>query len=356
MALVQRSELPPFNLQTMNEHHRRFLVRDIKWNDILVNHQVLSRSGRYKELDFISKPKRPPSSLGRLDRLPLEVLHNILSNCTIPTTHSFRQVNSTAHAAVHTWPPFLRVQNFGSIAIDALMRIGGASLFTYTDVESVVFSCSCELCFEHAEILYLPKLMRCCFHCLSTDRRLLVIPLSSDGLTLQRLEIPWSERLTIFQTIPQDLHYGHKLGRYQLIDYTTAAELCQSSHAAKARCYPPSGPPFAKWEVLPVREDVPAWYHDVKNFEEAPSLQERRKRSLPQLPLLSLPWLVVRPLENYSDIGPTACSIRLQPFKTTSGFSKKEVQMAWHCSGCAHFWHLHSRLPWEYHRMYRGSK
>ena len=146
---------------------------------------------------------------------------------------SFYRLNSRSQALLASWPAFLLVNSFGQNALRPLIATQAANRWTFLPLEDVIFTSECEICQEHGEILYLPKLLRCCFHCLSTDRRLLAVSVNYAATTLQ---FPKStlQKLPIYTTAPQDYHWSFALGRMAMIDYKEAIEFSNSQEAARS--------------------------------------------------------------------------------------------------------------------------
>lgn len=337
------------DFKSMSDDERRFLVRDNSWRDKLIDDQMLNV--RIRLQPSLLRSRNPMPSIGTLNNLPLETLYTIFDDLSVADILSLLLTNSKSHVLVSAWPSFSVVVKYGSNAIRALLGFGAAHLFTFAKVKRVVLFDRCEICREHGEILYVPKLIRCCFHCLSTERSLLAV---NAGYAVHDLKIPRAiiAKMPIFHTIPQLRQCGFELGRMPMVDYTTAIEFATPEIAPQLET-DDKRQIFVHTRTLPAAMSLPAvWVSSPRR--RRPRLQVRRQQSSESLPLLSISSAVVRPHEGFS--GQHACSIYLTAIKRASSPNAKfEVQHAKHCGGCAHYWNYHSALPFEYHTMYRGS-
>jgi hypothetical protein len=344
-----------FNLRSMPNAERHFLTKHVNWTDKLIDHNVLLKFIPLRLPDCSNNaPKSSSLSLGNLEKFPLEVLHGVFSNLSVADVLSLWRVNTRSQSLFSSWCPFILVNTYGQNALRALIATQSAHRHTYPQLESVIFTSKCEICYEHGEILYLPKLLRCCFRCLSTDRRLLAVPA---GYAANVLEIPKLDfaKLPSYTTEPQDYHWGWSLSRHSIVDYTTALEFSRS----RATTQHMVRDEYVKATTLPGQLNLPEQWCSVQHRPQR-SLQRRRQLHS-GLPLLSLPSCVTRPPEGLS--GQHAASVFLPAVKRTRVRSagskndcyKYEVQSGLHCAGCAHWWNYHSTLPHEYHNMFCGT-
>lgn len=96
---------------------------------------------------------------------------------------------------VSSWLPVVLVNKYGQNAVRAIIASQSSHGYTYPRLETVVFTTKCEICHEQGETLYVRKLMRCCFRCLSTDRRLLAVNV---GYAASVLEAPEEDLKRVF--------------------------------------------------------------------------------------------------------------------------------------------------------------
>ena len=349
------------DLPKMSPAERRFLTRETTWRDKLIDHEMLKANIPLSTPVHSTRPLACTApSLGDLDHLPLELMHQLFSNLSVADVLSVLRLNTRSRSLISSWPTFVLVNRYGENALRALIATGTAHRFTLPQLESVVITTDCEICQEHGEILYLPTLRRCCFHCLSTDRRLLAV---NAGYAAKFLNLPRDilQTLPILTTAPHEHHWSIKLGRVQMVDYTTALSLSTNKETDWCTKRPCPRQPMSSTQLKPAGDFwvLPQKYRSIQP-RPSRSIQKRRKVTN-DLPSLSLPWTVTRPQEGPS--GQHACSVFLPAVKrisvkipgTQCSYFKYEIHSAMHCSGCAHFWKYHSALPYEYHTMHRGS-
>jgi hypothetical protein len=115
---------------------------------------------------------QPLVGLGSLDRLPLEVLHDIISDLDIATVHSFKGMNRMAYRVVNAHP---QVQLLISESQPVLHGLFAVKLAHTVTVEALFDELSknpvCVECGDFGGYLYLLTLERACLWCLgATDR------------------------------------------------------------------------------------------------------------------------------------------------------------------------------------------
>ena len=350
-----------FDLAKFSQPERQFLTRETTWTDKLMDHETLKARIPLSLLPpSTSATCRTSPSLGDLEKLPMELLHTVFRELPVANILSLYRTNSRSQAVLSSWPSLALVNQYGQNAIRALIASQSAHRYTFPQLESVVFSSECEFCQEHGEILYLLKLVRCCFRCLSTDRRLLAV---NTTYAVNVLQVPSSElrKLPLFTTAPQDHHWGSQLGQLSVVDYTAALRVSKAKQTDREIGYDWSRAHMSKntLSLSGTEINLPTMWQSV---HPTPGLTiQDRRTTQNDLPLLSLPWAITRPFEGPS--GQHACSVFFPAVKRTSVkpagantfYYKYETQAARHCSGCAHWWNYHSTMPFEYHTIYRGT-
>lgn len=141
-----------------------------------------------------------PSSIGRLDTLPNELLDSVLKLLDFRSLSYLGRVSQKGNAIVKSLPAYRDLTKHASAALIALSR---TKLITFHSAASVYaeFRCeNCVSCQNYAPFLFLPTCERCCFECLIRNRSLRVISRQMAGfcfgVSLKELSrIPIMDRL-----------------------------------------------------------------------------------------------------------------------------------------------------------------
>ena len=116
----------------------------------------------------ISAPFRWASNtgLGSLDRLPLELLHDVFFRLDMHSLFKFRQTNLGSRQAVDSLKPYEMVVSHGLDFFCALLRTRLALDVSLFDFYHVLCTQACAVCGEFGGIISLLNWKRCCFLCL----------------------------------------------------------------------------------------------------------------------------------------------------------------------------------------------
>lgn len=137
--------------------------------------------------DSLLQPCLPPATtLGRLDRLPIELLREICLYLDIDSLFGLRHVNRRASQVVGALR-FYRVMVQHSLeALCILLKTEAAASFTLGEFAEVLHTENCRLCGSFRGFVFLPSLTRCCFSCMEFAPDCSVIDLLI-GITFQSL-------------------------------------------------------------------------------------------------------------------------------------------------------------------------
>lgn len=111
----------------------------------------------------------PAVTFGRLERLPLEVLHEICSLLDIRSLFRLRQLNRLAREVVSTVQGYRLITRHVLEALCIILRTNMASWFTLPDLLNVLQARDCPACGFFGGFIYLPSFTRCCLPCLQTS-------------------------------------------------------------------------------------------------------------------------------------------------------------------------------------------
>ncbi|KAK4044866.1 hypothetical protein C8A01DRAFT_42475 [Parachaetomium inaequale] len=106
-------------------------------------------------------PSIPIGGIGGLDRLPREIICEVLRYLDRASTLSFRQASRQARQIVSTLPEYRVATQHAMDAILALCKTGMAAHFTLGDIRAILNVENCPLCGEFGGFVFLPTLQRC---------------------------------------------------------------------------------------------------------------------------------------------------------------------------------------------------
>ena len=135
-----------------------------------------------------------------------------------------RVTNSCAKYVVKSWLPFKELTPIAPDLVRVSIAIEASNFLTVQRLLAATYNDRCELCEELESFVQLLKCMRCCFHCLSSDRRLYcIIPgfstLSSPNTVVadstvtvmgMKLQRKYVERVPKVHTILQESLWGER--------------------------------------------------------------------------------------------------------------------------------------------------
>ncbi|VTT55865.1 unnamed protein product [Fusarium fujikuroi] len=127
------------------------------------------------------KPKTPTlaervSSLGILDRLPLEILYMLLGRLDIQSITSFVRVSFRGNSYIESLRAYRDLVTFAPQTLMALGKTGLLNLHSVTELHAALRQERCASCVEYGAFLFLPTCERCCWECLRHNPLLRVLP------------------------------------------------------------------------------------------------------------------------------------------------------------------------------------
>ena len=120
----------------------------------------------------------PATSLGCLDVLPLEMLHEICQLLDIKSLFRFRQVNLRAQDVVCAIRIYRIIITYALETLCASLRTHIASWFILRDLFDVLCARDCPLCGSFGGFIFFPTFTRCCFPCIKTAPQLRLVSLA----------------------------------------------------------------------------------------------------------------------------------------------------------------------------------
>lgn len=151
----------------------------------------------------ISTPFRRASiaGLGPIDRLPLELLEDIILQLDIRSLLNFRQINLRSRQAVDSLKQYQAVAFHGLNLFCALLRTRLATQISLGDFWDALCTKTCALCGEFGGFISLLTWIRCCFNCLQSapETQLQTVAALRKQFQLNKVQL---DQLRSFKTLP----------------------------------------------------------------------------------------------------------------------------------------------------------
>jgi hypothetical protein len=201
---AQRPTYPPHVRELSPAEDRYLIDPPYVWNDMLIDTSKFNNIS----IDNLSPEyplKHTRASLSQLDNLSTEIICAILENTDLLTITRLRATNTKLRGIINDWEPFREISR-------------GAP-----DVLRVLLATKATVCGECGTFLQLLKLVRCCFRCLASDRRLLSVTISYVQITMG-VDTSILQHIPHLTTIPRAKFWGIKreIPSYCAINYKAA--------------------------------------------------------------------------------------------------------------------------------------
>ncbi|KAI5864080.1 hypothetical protein GGS23DRAFT_481440 [Durotheca rogersii] len=153
----------------------------------------------------IATPFQQPTSnttvLGSLDRLPLELWHDVLLRLDMHSLFRFRQTSIRSREIVDSLHEYRMVTSHGLNLLCALLRTRVATHVSLSDFYHALCTKDCPLCGEFGGFISLLTWQRCCFNCLrrAPETQVQTLAAVRRQFHLTRAE---SRQLRSFRTLP----------------------------------------------------------------------------------------------------------------------------------------------------------
>lgn len=113
-----------------------------------------------------AEPQSCASSIGILDRLPVELLHETLASLDFQSLTRFSRVSVQGKNVLLCLPAYRYLMRHAPHALAALGQTGLLRLHAATELMTALRSERCATCCEYGVYLFLPTCERCCWQCL----------------------------------------------------------------------------------------------------------------------------------------------------------------------------------------------
>lgn len=146
-------------------YHRRDYCHSVIWFP-LSEHDAI----RQLILTSFKRASSAATGLGSLDRLPLELLHDIVLRLDMHAVFKLRQTSLRAREVVQSLPQYQPVALHGLRVFRALLRTQLATHISLYDFYDALITKTCTLCGKFLGFIFLLTWTRCYFHCLLEAR------------------------------------------------------------------------------------------------------------------------------------------------------------------------------------------
>ncbi|KAI9788579.1 MAG: hypothetical protein M1816_006828 [Peltula sp. TS41687] len=187
----------------------------------------------YNGMISISKPAKPStiqrdsasSTIGLLERLPLELVHATLNLLDFQSLSRLSRVSLRGEAVVSSLPAYRDLMEHAPHALTALGQTRLINVHSSAALRAALKSDQCVSCREYGAFLFLPTCERCCFVCLQRNQSLWVIPTALAGKCF-RLTPKQLKSIPILYSIPGVYWIGRRISqRRKLLSVKMAKEL-----------------------------------------------------------------------------------------------------------------------------------
>jgi len=117
----------------------------------------------------------PTAGLGHFEKLPGDIVSNILLRLDVKSFRNFRNANAKAHRITETVIDCKDVMVHGKAAFISISRTGLSRNITMGEIRLALTSHKCDFCEAYGPLLFLPTCTRTCHECLRTSPRMSMI-------------------------------------------------------------------------------------------------------------------------------------------------------------------------------------
>ncbi|KXJ89312.1 hypothetical protein Micbo1qcDRAFT_206270 [Microdochium bolleyi] len=149
-----------------------------------------------------------PAKLGMLDRLPTELLCEVLEQLDLASLAAFRRASRRAREVPTRTPKIARLMAHALPQLAVLLRTGLAGRFTISTLhERLVGHPTCLQCGRMGSYVFLPTLSRCCLPCLRNSAAFAVVTMATVArpaalVDLRPIEVRRCLRGMVLHTLP----------------------------------------------------------------------------------------------------------------------------------------------------------
>ncbi|KAM0695948.1 hypothetical protein Q7P36_004431 [Cladosporium allicinum] len=160
--------------------------------------------------------RKSTSSLGRLDDLPLELLHATLALLDFKSLSHVSRTCIRGIEVVNSLPEHRDLMLHAPDALAALAKTRSIRHHLAANIHLALLSANCRLCSRYGALLHLPTCERCCYHCLWTNQSLWLIPISMAKKCFLLSEAA-AKTLPVLRSVPGKYHVRYPISRQRPI-------------------------------------------------------------------------------------------------------------------------------------------
>lgn len=193
-----------------------------------------------EEMITVSEPakrssirRQAHSSIGSLDRLPLEILHLSLNLLDFQSLFFFSRTSLLGKGIVESLPSYRDLMQYAPHAMKALGQAGLLHVHPATPIYQTMQSEACISCGGYGPFLFLITCHRCCYECLRQKCDLWVIPVSLAQKCFRLTSISLKQA-PVLHSVPRNYSTNRKSRRrrLRLINVKRAKELAIKLHGS----------------------------------------------------------------------------------------------------------------------------
>lgn len=198
----------------------------------MANIDFQSLAGLPKLLRLGSEYDRP-SSFGKLDRLPLELLHQVLEYLDVQSIARINRVSVRGRSVVLSLPAYTDLIKHAAETLALLNEVRLLSLHSVADLHAALRSERCANCPEYGAYFFLLDCDRCCWECLRRNPARRVIQ-PAKARRIFALSPKQIQKLPTLFSKPG--HYGvarkEVLKQHKLVSVNAASHLALAVHGS----------------------------------------------------------------------------------------------------------------------------
>lgn len=209
-----------YHREGVNSHELLYVIR-------FDSHRLATMQALFTVVS-LSMTSRVKSSI--FDKLPNELMMQILGELDIQSYLSFRQANRLARNIASTLTVYRTVATYAPTCLLAMLRTGIAPWFTFSDIYRAMLLRCCEICQRPADYIYLPTATKACGHCIDCNNtQFKTVALDSFAKTSNWSKEKLRQNIPVLKCLPGDYRlYGggsiHQGRRLNLININRANE------------------------------------------------------------------------------------------------------------------------------------
>lgn len=158
----------------------------------------------------------PSSSLGKMEALPVELIHAIFAMLDFKTLSDMTRTCSRGMTVVKSLPEYAELMQQAPHALAALGKTKLIRHHSAATVHAALLTPDCISCQRYGAFLFLPTCQRCCYHCLWKNQSLWVVPLSVAKRCFG-LSAASAKALPMMRSLPGKYHVKYSISRQRSI-------------------------------------------------------------------------------------------------------------------------------------------